>query len=719
MTALNVNRQGPRRLALLGMAIGLLCSLPAMAGNVLQQVRYDAAPDGKVDIRLEFAEPVEGVQAFTTDSPPRIAIDLPETTNALAERRVIIGSGATSAVSAAESNGRTRVVVDLFRPADYETRVDGNALIVTVDGLADVATLPANASPLDPSKRLPATAEVSAIDFRRGDNGAGQIIVRFNDEGAIPDMRTEGDRIVVDVANAAIPEALRQRLDVVDFATPVRTIDARSNAGGTRMVIATQGEVQSLAYQTGNEYVIEVGAVASAQGAAAGATVPGNEPVYSGPPVTFNFQDIPVRTLLQVIAEYSGLNIVAADSVSGNVTLRLTNVPYDQALDIVLRAKGLDKRIEGNVIWVAPQEELATYEQAREDARIALEVRAELVSEYIPINYGNAEEIATLLTEDSKSGQGGGSTAGGQSAQGRGFLSPRGSVSFDRRTNTLLVSDIPAKVREIRDLIGVLDRPVDQVLIEARIVIATETFARDIGARFGVADRSNRPLTDIDSALGATGTDPSDPTTTIGAGFLASNPLASTAGQFALSILTADALIDMELQLLQEEGRGEVISNPRVITSNQREATIRQGEEIGYVTLQAAQAGQQPQFTVEFKEVVLELKVTPTITQDGRVFMDMSVIKDEVEGFTETATYRVPNISTREVQTAVLVDSAQTVVIGGVYEFRNRDDFTKVPWLGDLPVLGNMFRSRSRSTDKAELLIFVTPRIIPVASRAN
>ncbi len=591
---------------------------------------------------------------------------------------------------------------------------------MTVDGLADVATLPANASPLDPSKRLPATAEVSAIDFRRGDNGAGQIIVRFNDEGAIPDMRTEGDRIVVDVANAAIPEALRQRLDVVDFATPVRTIDARTNAGGTRMVIATQGEVQSLAYQTGNEYVIEVAAVASAQGAAAGATVPGNEPVYSGPPVTFNFQDIPVRTLLQVIAEYSGLNIVAADSVSGNVTLRLTNVPYDQALDIVLRAKGLDKRLEGNVIWVAPQEELATYEQAREDARIALEVRAELVTEYIPINYGNAEEIATLLTEDSKSGQGGGGgAAGGQSAQGRGFLSPRGSVSFDRRTNTLLVSDIPAKVREIRDLIGVLDRPVDQVLIEARIVVATETFARDIGARFGVADRSNRPLTDIDSALGATGVDPSDPTTTIGAGFLASNPLANTAGSFALSILTADALIDMELQLLQEEGRGEVISNPRVITSNQREATIRQGEEVGYVTLQAAQAGQEPQFTVEFKEVVLELKVTPTITQDGRVFMDMSVIKDEIEGFTETATYRVPNISTREVQTAVLVDSAQTVVIGGVYEFRNRDDFTKVPWLGDLPVLGNMFRSRSRSTDKAELLIFVTPRIIPVASRAN
>lgn len=718
MTALNVNRQGPRRLALLGMAIGLLCSLPAMAGNVLQQVRYDAAPDGKVDIRLEFAEPVEGVQAFTTDSPPRIAIDLPETTSALAERRVIIGSGATSAVSAAESNGRTRVVVDLFRPADYETRVDGNALIVTVDGLADVATLPANASPLDPSKRLPATAEVSAIDFRRGDNGAGQIIVRFNDEGAIPDMRTEGDRIVVDVANAAIPEALRQRLDVVDFATPVRTIDARSNAGGTRMVIATEGEVQSLAYQTGNEYVIEVGPVASAQGAAAGATVPGNEPVYVGPPVTFNFQDIPVRTLLQVIAEYSGLNIVAADSVSGNVTLRLTNVPYDQALDIVLRAKGLDKRIEGNVIWVAPQEELATYEQAREDARIALEVRAELITEYIPINYGNAEEIAKLLTEESKSTtQGGGDAA---SASTRGFLSQRGSVSFDRRTNTLLVSDIPSKVREIRDLIAVLDRPVDQVLIEARIVIATETFARDIGARFGVMDRSNRPLSGtVDDAFASTGTNPADPTTTSGGGFLASNPLATTAGSFALSILTADALIDMELQLLQEEGRGEVISNPRVITSNQREATIRQGEEIGYVTLQAAQQGQAPQFTVEFKEVVLELKVTPTITQDGRVFMDMTVLKDEVEGFTETATYRVPNISTREVQTAVLVDSAQTVVIGGVYEFRNRDDFTKVPWLGDLPVLGNMFRSRSRSTDKAELLIFVTPRIIPVASRAN
>jgi type IV pilus assembly protein PilQ len=477
----------------------LLISAAAMAQNVLQDVRYASAAGGKVDITLQFSGPVGEVQAFTTDSPPRIAIDLPGTKNGLATRRVAIGSGATSAVSAAEAGGRTRVVVDLFRPATYTTRSAGNLLVLTVDGGASSSSASAAmASPQDPSKRTANTVSVSNIDFRRGDNGAGRVIMRFSSDQAAADMRNEGSQVVIDVSNATIPENLRRRLDVTDFATPVVSLEPKANAGGTRLVVDTEGEYETMAYQTGNEYVVEIspkrGTVIAANGmrapGAAGQVQTATAPQrYTGKPVTFNFQDVPVRTVLQLIAEESNLNIVAADTVSGNVTLRLINVPWDQALQIVLRAKGLDMRRDGNVVWVAPQKELADYEQALNTARINLENSCELVSEYIPINYGRAEDISLLLTE-TKSGSsgGGGGTQPGQAGAQKGFLSQRGTVSFDNRTNTLLVVDCPRQVAEIRNLLATVDRPVDQVLIEARIVVADENFARDLGARFGVSN---------------------------------------------------------------------------------------------------------------------------------------------------------------------------------------------------------------------------------------
>ena len=700
-------------LAMGALALGMATSLSAMAANVLQDVRYASAPGGKGDITLEFSEPVGDVQAFTTDTPPRIAVDIPGASNGLDKRRVVIGSGATSAVSAVEADGRTRVVVDLFRPAAYTTRSAGNLLVLTVDGgTQQDAVASAMANPNDPSKSVPATVEVSNIDFNRGENGSGRIVLRFSGDGASADLRNEGSQVVVDVANAAIPERLRRQLDVTDFATPVRSIEPRANAGSTRLVINTNGAYESMAYQTGNEYVIEVapkrGAViAAAPAARAAGAVAGDASAerYVGRPVTFNFQDVPVRTVLQLIAEESNLNVVASDTVQGNVTLRLINVPWDQAMEIVLRAKQLDKRRDGNVIWVAPQAEIAAFEKARADARIAMEEREPLVTEYIPVNYGNAEAIAKLLTEDSKNSGGGSAGAG---ATGKGFLSPRGSVSFDNRTNTLLIIDLRSKIDEIKQLLATLDRPVDQVLIEARIVVATETFARELGVLFGVNDRVGT-LPDAAEA-GETTTD---------SGFDIGLPVSTPAGVLNLSILRSDIALDLELSALEEEGRGEVVSNPRVITANQREAIIRQGDEVGYLTIQPATTpGAVAQATVEFKEVLLELKVTPTITQDGRVYLNLLVKKDEVsELIPNPAGGFVPQIARREVSTAVLIDNGQTVVVGGVYEFENREALRKVPFLGDLPVLGNLFRNKNRESSKAELLIFVTPRILQVAHR--
>ncbi|MBP6596276.1 MAG: type IV pilus secretin PilQ [Arenimonas sp.] len=719
MTANNTigRTKGTKRhwmLSLVALTVGLTASLSALAANVLQDVRYAAAAGGKVDITLEFSEPVGDVQAFTTDAPPRIAVDIPDTTNGLSQRRLVIGSGATSAVSAVEAGGRTRVVVDLFRPAGYTTRSEGNLLVLTVDAGA-VQSNSANtmASASDPTKRVASDIAVENIDFRRGENGSGRIILRFNADGATADLRNEGSKVVVDVANASIPENLRRRLDVTDFATPVQSLEPGANAGSTRLVINTTGAFESMAYQTGNEYVIEIApkrapVIASAGTARAAGAVKGESAAqtYSGRAVTFNFQDVPVRTVLQLIAEESNLNIVASDTVQGNVTLRLINVPWDQAMEIVLRAKQLDKRRDGNVIWVAPQREIADFEKARADARIALEDREALVTEYIPINYGNAEEIASLLTDQSKSSSGGSAAGGG--VQNKGFLSPRGSVSFDNRTNTLLLIDVPRKIEEIRELLATLDRPVDQVLIEARIVVAAEKFARELGVLFGVQDRVGT----LDDAAEAG-------ETTSDSGFLVGLPLSTPAGLLNLSILRPDIQLDLELSALEEEGRGEVVSNPRVITANQREAIIRQGEEVGYLTIQPATTpGGVAQATVEFKEVLLELKVTPTITQDNRVYLNLMVKKDEVnELVANPAGGFVPQIARREVSTAVLIDNGQTVVIGGVYEFKTREDLRKVPYLGDLPVLGNLFKNSSRTSEKAELLIFVTPRILQVARR--
>ncbi len=599
----------------------------------------------------------------------------------------------------------------------------------------------------DPAKRLPGAVTVSAIDFKRGDGGSGKLILRFSGEGAAPDLRNMGSSVVIDIGNAQLPASLQRPINVTDFATPVLRIDAHATSNGTQLVLGTKGTFESMAYQSGNEYIVEVvpraapvastaSSKAPAMGAAAmGATSSNSTVRYSGKAVTFNFQDVPVRTVLQLIAEESNLNIVAADTVQGNVTLRLINVPWDQALDIVLQAKSLDKRRSGNVVWVAPQKEIAQFEQDKEDARINLEQRAEKVTEYIPVNYANAEDIANLLTEGAKTSQSGGAGQGGGGQVDRGFLSPRGSISFDKRTNTLLVIDIPERVANIRNLVSKLDKPVDQVVIEARIVIASENVARELGAKFGISGVNNDGKSYFSNSIANnistqnslvtaarqnSTTPPPSPLAvpTLSRGLISNLPavLNSPAGSLALSILNAGYALDVELSAIQEQGRAEVISNPRIVTSNQKEAVIRQGKEIGYLTVSGGQGGNVP--TVQFKDALLELKVTPTITNDGRVFLSLAVKKDELDGFVDLGAFgSVPQIAKREVNTAVLIDDGQTVVIGGVYEFSDRTDISKVPFLGDIPFLGNLFRNKNHTKSKAELLIFVTPKVMRVAQR--
>jgi type IV pilus assembly protein PilQ len=705
-----VMRQASRYVVVSLLALGAAWSNAAAAAtSTLKDISYDALPGGRIELHLNFAQgPVPEPKIFTTGNPPRIAVDLPDTDNAAA-RHLDIGKGAATGVSAVSAGGRTRVVIELVRDSTYRSRVEGNSLVLTVNNGTDAQTT-TTAATIDPSKALPSLANgpaVSNIDFRRGPNGEGRILIDFSGAGANADMKQQGDKVMVDIDHANLPPNLAQRLDVLDFATPVQQIVTKAGPrGGAHMEISIKGAVDTSAYQSGNQYVVEV-APKKKDAKTDPVLAKGQDPVYTGNRVTFNFQDIPVRSALQLLADISGLNLVASDTVGGSVTLRLVNVPWDQALDVVLRAKSLDKRRNGNVIWIAPQEELAKYEQSIADARMKAEDNAELVTDYVPISYGKAKDIAKLLTTGTTQGTGGGGA--GSSNGSRGFLSSRGSVSFDDRTNTLLINDNPQKIRELRALIAVLDKPVQQVLIESRIVIATDNFTRELGAKFGAQAKRVNPS---GQTISTGGTDGGNGTA---GGTNVNLPVASPAGSFALGVLGKNYALDLELSAAQTEGRGEVISSPRVITANQQEAVIRQGQEIGYVTYQnsATGAAGSGTATVQFKDAVLELKVTPTITSDNRVYLMINVKKDALAGYiTVPGSGQVPTIDTREINTSVLVDNGQTVVLGGIYEITKQNNATKVPGLGDIPGIGVLFRNTSRESDKAELLIFVTPRIL-------
>lgn len=681
--------------ALLSAVLTLISSAWAQAGNALTDIGFSSLPGNRVLIRLTLEQPPAAPLTFGIDNPARIALDFPDVSNKVTRKSQTIGVGAARSINAVEAKGRTRVVLNLVQMVPYETRVEGNNVFVTLENSASVASSMAATTPVGTRS---GELAISNIDFRRGKGGEGRVIVSLTSTNASVDVREEGGKLLVAFPNTRLPESLAQRLDVTDFATPVTLVSTRTTDGGVIMEITATGNYEHLAYQSDSVFTLEVKPVTKQEKEQAKKEEFG----YTGEKLSLNFQNIEVRAVLQLIADFTGLNLVASDTVGGNVTLRLKNVPWDQALDIVLRTKGLDMRQMGNVILVAPADEIAAREKQDLEAAKQIQELEPLRSEIVQVNYAKASEIAALLK-----------------AQENTMLSERGSASVDERTNTLLVLDVPNKLVEIRQLVAKLDIPIRQVLIESRIVIANSEFSRDLGVRFGgtavnpnsdgmigVTGSSAGVDTMVDSALSniqSGGTAAPVALPALGDRLNVNLPPAASAGRIAFGILGPDYMIDLELAAMQREGQGEVVSSPRVITANQKEATIEQGVEIPYQESSSSGAT-----SVAFKKAVLSLKVTPQITPDDRVIMDLSINKDSVG-----AIYAgVPSINTREIATQVLVENGETVVLGGVYETAASKDVAKVPLLGDLPLVGRLFRNDINVNDKEELLIFITPKIL-------
>jgi len=686
------------------LALGAI-SFTARADDPLKLESVDVQTSGQqVLLKLHLSGPAPEPLPFTIDKPARIAFDLPNTTLALTTRRFDVRSGGVDTVLAAEANGRTRLVVNVDSLMPYTTRVDGNDITVTLGnqpGAAAAQTAQARAGSGQGAAAVERT--IRTIDFRRGADGTGRVIVQLTDPRTPVNVRQEGNQIVVDFAGTLMPKNLMRRYDVMDFATPVQTVDALRVEGSSRLVISAQGDFEQLAYQSDNQYTIEIKPSLKRTNAE-------EKKEYTGERLTLNFQDIDVRSVLQLLADTSGQNIVVSDSVTGNLTLRLQNVPWDQALDIVLRTKGLDKRRQDNVIIIGPTAELASREKAELAARKEVQELSPTRTEFMQVNYAKVTDLQKLIKNTNAKDS---------------MLSPRGSLSVDERTNTLLVQDTADKLADIRRLVQTLDVPVKQVLIEARIVIVSDTFERDLGARLGVTGfTTNGPGSLISVSGTNVGTDtmtqsvlPSatgtPPTGNVQLPALANRyqvnlPAANVNGSIGLSLLSGKHLLDLELSAAQNEGKSETISSPRVITANQKQASIMQGVEIPYQ--ESASSGAT---TTQFKNAVLSLKVTPLITPDNRVILDLDVSDDTVGQQVTSATGgSVPSIDTRQIQTQVLVGDGQTVVLGGILETTKSYSAQKVPWLGDIPILGNLFKSTTNINNKTELLIFITPKIL-------
>ena len=704
-----------RRLVMqLSAAMLLLGGLSANAqeGNRLEDIQVQSLPGQRIELKLILSGTAPEPLAFTIDDPARIALDLPETMLGLSSRRRDVNLGPLDTVLTAEANGRTRVVLNLDSMVPYETRRSGNTIYITLgaeDGDQGLTTqFAGSAAPASsPSFAASGGRSINSVDFRRTRDGGGRILVNLSDPSTAVDIRQEGGRVVAVFKDTSLPAELMRRLDVTDFATPVTTVDTLRTNLDARIVITAEGKYEQLAYQSDNEFTIEINPDSDDPELASSLFSETKE--YDGQRLTLNFQDIETRAVLQLLAETSGRNIVVSDTVQGNVTLRLRNVPWDQALDIVMTTKGLDMRENGNVIIVAPAEEIAARETADLEARAAIGELEPLYSEFLQVNYAKAGDLAALIGGDS----------------GNTLLSERGSVGIDDRTNTLLVQDTAERLQDIRRLVRTLDIPIRQVLIESRIVVVNDDYARSLGTRFGFTGVSDNSADGIISVTGTgegsdiivgsaldnlANTGQPFPVTAPGISdrYNVNVPVDNPAGRIALAVLNSDYIVDLELTALQAEGRGEIVSTPRIITANQKEARIEQGVEIPYQ--ESASSGAT---TTQFKKAVLSLTVTPQITPDNNIIMDLLVSKDNVGELTQSATGGlVPSIDTREVETQVLVRDGQTVVLGGIYETERRETINKVPFLGDIPGVGFLFRSTSNVSNKAELLIFVTPRIL-------
>lgn len=663
-------------LALCALAVS---TVAGAAERSLDSINHVSLPGGQVEITLGLSGPAPEPSVFTVDQPARLSLDLPGTSVNVGEHYQRIGIGAAQAIAVAQGSNRARVVVELTRMLPYEVRTEGNQVHIILGEVATgtSATAARGTAPARTAPVAPEGTRITNIDFRRSESGAAQINIQAEGLDGRVDITEEGGRIIATFPDTDLPDELARRLDVIDFATPVKYIDARRRRDGAEITVTPvqDAEFEHVAYQTKNQFIIELQPLTRAEVEERER----REPRYKGERISLSFQDVDVRALLQIIADVADVNMVVSDKVQGTMALRLEDVPWDQALDIILEARGLGMQREGNVITVAPLEDIAKRQKAQLEAQKATENRAPLRSEIIQINYARASDIADLLKSSDVS-----------------LLSERGQVAVDDRTNTLLISETSSKLQEIRRLIDRLDIPVRQVLIESRIVVANREFARDIGISASAQD---------DAVIGGGIVGANKDVTS---GFTVNLPVANAAGTLSTSIIGNHFNLDLALSALESEQRGEIISSPRVITANGKEARIDQGVEIPY--LEAASSGAA---TVQFKDAVLSLTVTPQVTPDERVVMDLLVTQDtQGQSVNVQGGGQVPSINTRSLATQVLVDDGETVVLGGIYEQENRDTYDQVPVLSDIPLVGALFRTTGKQRDKRELLLFVTPKIL-------
>lgn len=725
--------------------LSLTWSAHSFAAATLTAVEAESLGKGVAQVRLILSEPVDAPLSFTVDNPARVALDFLNVSNNINRNQKPQGAGIARQIRVVEGQGKTRVVVSLDSLVPYETQVDGNEVLVLFGeqdkiqvaqkeqkvAAAEEAQTPSSpapskkstavgqpkpsatkqqsraAAPVVTPRRSPLAEVVTTnlidnIDFRRGQSGQGKIIVELSNPGVPVDVRERGGKILMEFASTALPNHLFQRVDVLDFGTPIKEFETAVEEDKAQIIVSPTGEYEYLSFQLNDVFTLEVKEIPQEE------VIKLKEQEFTGQKLSLNFQSIEVRSVLQMLADINNINLVTSDTVTGSVTLALKNVPWDQALSIILKTKGLDKRVNGNVMLIAPADEIAAREKLELENLQAKRQLEPLRTEFVQVSYAKASDIAELLRGD----------------EGNSLLSERGSVTIDERTNTLLVNDTPGKLAEVRQLVATLDIPIRQVLIESRIVIATSDFGNDLGVRFGatgVETSGNNQIYVSSAGLGGTDTMISSASSNLnssGSPFpislpslgdrlninLPAVPSRGNPAGLALAFLDSDYLLDLELTALQAEGTGEIISNPRVVTSDQNEAIIRQGKEIPYQSISNGGV------SVKFKNAVLQLTVTPQITPDNRVFMTINVKKDEPD-FSRQVN-GTPPIDVREVNTEVLLKDGETVVLGGIYEQSESTSREKVPYLGDIPFLGALFRRDANSESKSELLVFITPKIM-------
>lgn len=724
-----INKQINGAFSVRNLLLGLVClglNTGVAVANTLDDLKFSALPGDRFEVRMQFSDQPPTPTGYTIEQPARIVLDFPGVNSGLAENRFPLSMTNAKSAMVLEGEGRTRLILNLAELTPYDSRIEGNSTYVVEVGSPKIAgstgsvesesNSPVSVAVAGPARtdRNPSAGSgetrITDIDFRRGDAGEGKVIIKLSDPSVNIDMQEAGGAIELNFEGAKIPGDLANRYDVVDFATPVNFIDADSTASGAQVRVEAIGQYDYLAYQTDQEYIISVKPLTERE-----LQERESRFAYTGERISLNFQDIAVRSVLQIIADMTDLNLVTSDTVDGNIALRLDNVPWDQALDLVLKTKGLDKRQVGNVLMVAPAAEIAERERQELETEKQLQELAPLRTEYIRVRYANARELFDLFNSG---GTGGGSGGGGGGAGGSStgtILSARGQAIVDERTNSIILTDTDEKIAQFRELVEQIDIPIRQVMIEARLVIANTDFRKDMGIRWGgiTARMHNGNLIEAGGSTESLDADPGSPvqffngtgSTDLIEDMIVDLGVANPAGSIAFDIISDDVLLNLELSALEDSGQAEIVSQPKVITGDKQQATIESGTEIPYQEASASGAT-----STSFKEAVLKLDVTPQITPDNNIIMDLVINQDSV-GEIDLAS-GIPTIDVTQIETQVLVADGETVVLGGIYQTEQQSGVTKVPFFGDIPYVGRLFKQTVNRQNKRELLIFITPKIM-------